>query len=469
MKAAHKFFPVVFLLFAVLLNSCADAKNITFLTPQSTITVESSQTITQYPTFAPSPILNDPASAPAAPFANKTAKLSSPYDNVKVAYNDQGWLWVWQKGSSRAITPVGLYTTLSFSSDGKKIVFTRNGELLSINSDGTNEKILINSEDLGIIAPHNPDNSIQLIWIPNTPYLIITTWQEWDITRNSNNDLYLYNFDTEQWKTVFHPGEGGRITVSPNGEYIAVVTQEKIILMNSDGSNQHTALTFEPYKFEYYPYFPRPYWSEDSQSLIIETQSMNPTLTPDTSHYPPNEPLVKVWLIPIIGTPKKILQTTEYYDLYYSPDLSKFVYVTQTRENKPAELHVVNRDGSKDQILYTTTKKDENYRHLYFYNWSPDSKSIIFDELDDKLAWMDIQNGSINTITLKPGEPPYRTSLIWLDSSHLVAYRHTIDGIWLAVPEEKYIQIAKLHDSVLSDYYFADGFDIFVGDNKPAN
>jgi hypothetical protein len=346
------------------------------------------------------------------------------------------------------------------------IVFTRNGELLSINSDGTDEKILIDSKDLGIIAPHNPDNSIELIWIPNTPYLMITTWQEWDITRDSNNDLYLYNFSTGKWETIFHPGEGGRIDVSPNGEYVAVVTQEKIMLMKSDGSNQHTSLTFEPYKFEYYPYFPQPYWSEDSQSLIIETQSINPALTPNTSHFPPNEPLVNVWRIPTNGTPQKILQTTKYHDLYFSPNLSKFVYVNQVEENKPAELHLANKDGSKDQILYTTTKESEIYRDIYFYDWSPDSKGITFDELDDKLAWMNLRNGSIKNISFPPGEPPWQTSLIWLDSSHLIAYRHTMNSIWLAVPGEEYIRIAELHDSDLNPYYFANGFDVFVANAK---
>ena len=163
-------------------------------------------------------------------------------------------------------------------------------------------------------------------------------------------------------------------------------------------------------------------------SLIIETQSVNPATTPDTSHYPPNEPLVKVWLIRVTGTPQKILQTTRYYDLYYSPDLSKFVYANQVEEAKPAELHIANKDGSKDQILYTVTKENENYRDIYFYDWSPDSKSIMFDELYDEMVWMDLRNGSIENIPLHPGEPPEQTSLIWLDSSHLVAYRHTIDA-----------------------------------------
>ena len=462
MKATRKLFFGVFLLFAIFLNSCADAKNITPLAPQNTITVKPSQTNTQYPTLTPTPIL----STPTVLHVNKTGKLPSVYDGVKVAYNDQGWLWVWENGNTKAITQIGLYTVLSFSPNGKMIVFTRNGVLYSINSDGTNERVLINSKDLGIIAPHDPDNSIELIWLPNTPYLMITTWQEWDITRNSNNDLYIYDFSTETWKTIFNPGQGGRISVSPNGEYVAVVSQEKIILMNSDGSNQHTLLTFEPYKFEYYPYFPQPYWSVDSQSLIIETQSINPALTPDTSRIPPSKPLVKVWLTDVNGTHQKIFQTTQYYDLYYSPDLSEFLYTKKVEGNKPTELHIANKDGSKDRILYTSTKEDENYRDIHLYDWSPDSKSIIFDELDDKLTWMDFRNGSIKNLSLPSKGPPYQTGLLWLDSLHLVAYRHSMDGIWLAVLEEEYIQIAKLEDADLAPFYFANGFDVFVANGK---
>jgi hypothetical protein len=458
----------MFLCFVLFLNSCTAAKNISFITPENTITVEPSQSNapTLKATLSPSPTLTNPNNPTVVPLVNITAKLPSPYDDVKVAYNDQGWLWVWENGHGRAITPAGLYTLLSFSPDGKMIVFTRSGKLLSISSDGTNERVLIDSRDLSIIAPHDPDNSIELIWIPNTPYLMITTWQEWDITRDSNNDLYLYNFNTGKWKTIFQPGAGGRIDVSPNGEYVAVVTQEKMLLMKSDGSNQHTAITFESYKFLYYPYFPQPYWSEDSQSLIIETQSINPTLTPDTSHIRPNEPLVKVWLIPVIGTPSKILETTKYYDLYYSPDLAKFVYVNQAAEDKSAELHIANKDGSDDQILYTTTKEGEYYRDIYFHDWSPDSKSIAFAELPDELAWTELRNGTIKTIHLKPVEPSERTSVIWLDSLHLVASRHAIEGIWLAVSGEEYIQIADLHDSDLDPFYFANGFDVVVANDK---
>jgi hypothetical protein len=118
MKAAQKPFPIVFLLFAVLVNSCVEAKNTTILTPQSTITVEPSQAntpyLTQRPTFTPSPAPDHPTNVTVVPLSNTTAKLSSPYENVKVAYNDQGWLWVWKNGSGRAIAPVGLYTTLLF-------------------------------------------------------------------------------------------------------------------------------------------------------------------------------------------------------------------------------------------------------------------------------------------------------------------------------------------------------------------
>ncbi len=345
MKTVYKFSPIVFLCFVLVLNSCTEAKNVAFITPENTITVEPSQTNTPIfkPTVLASPTLNNPTSV--IPLVKKTAKLPSPYENVKVAYNDQSWLWVWKNGSSKAITPIGLYSMLSFS---------------------------------------------------------------------------------------------------------------------PDGSNQRTVLTFEPYKFEYYPYFPQPFWSEDSQSLIIETQSINPALTPVISDYPPNEPLVNVWLIPVIGTPQKILQTTKYHDLYYSSDLSKFLYVKQVAEDKPTELHMANKDGSKDQILYTSTKVNENYRDISFYDWSPDSKSIIFDELDDELTWMELQNNSMKNIRLLQEEPPYLTSMVWLDSSHFVVYRHAMDGIWLAVPGEEYIQIAQLNDSDLNPYDFANGFDVFL-------
>src|SRR5258708_3174894 len=81
----------------------------------------------------PSPVATLTPIQPTPAFAS----LSS----LRIAYTNDGILWLWQKGTATPLTTSEGFPAIRFSGDGRVIAFLRNG-LWAIDSDGANERSL---------------------------------------------------------------------------------------------------------------------------------------------------------------------------------------------------------------------------------------------------------------------------------------------------------------------------------------
>jgi len=375
-------------------------------------------TPTSMPTFTRTPV-------PITPTPTSTPTLLPEFAALKIVYADQGYLWLWQNYVSTPLTIADERTTISISPDGNEIAFSRSQSLLVINTDGTGERVLVSREDLEEHIPVEPEFDPFLIdfqWIPDPRFLLLNTRYWGGPVEATREDLYLVDVQTGDWRALFTPGTGGEVYLSPDGEHIAVVSHTSIRLMDYDGSNRRTALTFEHVLYATdVPWYPEIFWEAGSASLLAVVQSVN-------SPADPSEPAM-IWRIPLDGTPIIIAQTNRNLDPIFSPDLSRYSFIERVCENQRChyELFTADLNGSNEQVYYVGSSV------IYFVEWLQDSSGFVF------------RDSAGNTILIgNVGEPPRplsfvefpenidSTSLNWIDSIHYIYWIYTREiQIWL--------------------------------------
>jgi len=310
---------------------------------------------------------------------------------------------LWQNYISKPLTTADEYTTVSISPSSRQIAFTRDKALLVINMDGTDERVLVNREDMNALFDESMKYFYYCDWM-NETYLVFYTFVDGEIGRSSRNDLYLVNVQTGEWQTIFAPGTGGMVYVSPDGVHIAVVSQTSIRLMHYDGSNQRTVLTYEHVLYATdVPWYPNMVWSADSRSLIVSVSSANA----------PNNPLepATIWRIPVEGTPTIIAQTTRDLNPLFSPDFSQYVALSNTYG-----LYVFDINGANEQ-LYTDS-------HVYWMDWLPDSSGFVYYDGTIMVGRVGEPPLPLSTVDI-PGDISW-PRIAWIDPIHYILHLEMI-------------------------------------------
>ena len=381
-------------------------------------------------------VTGNPPEASLPPTTSQPGGTSLPraFASISIAYTDEGRLWVWENGQVRSLTRVDTRTVLSFSNNGREIAFTRDGQLLVIENSGVSERVVIDADNMNVITSGDQENQVVFTWLPDNEALLVSSRDDSDLIPTHRQDLYLVNADTGEILTLFHAGEGGLAYPSPDGDWIAVASEERILLMKSDGSRASTVLVYNPTKSGGLPYIPRLSWGEDSRSLLAEIMS---------------EESMTIWRIPVQGTAWAELTTSSYKGLSFSPDHSKFAYVLEKGDlvDSPVELHIADLDGSDDETVYSAVKTD--YSGIAFRSWSPDSGSVLFTDINDEIQWMDIEDKSVLTIPEGPSLSAETTTDLWINASCVVIARQTPDAIWLSVTGEVSLQVVRFKSTDL--------------------
>jgi len=340
---------------------------------------------------------------------------------------------------------------MAFSASGEQIAFIRDGELLIINGDGTDERTLLSAQEMAAISAQNPAKLVQFSWAPGKPLLLISTLEDSGVGLQPNQDLYLLRTDTGEIVPIFAAGQGGIASPSPDRAWLAVVSQEYAILMKPDASNQKTVLTYPSFQSGYFPYIPKPYWASDSQSFLLEVRT---------------EASTAIWQIPIVGEASVIFETLSIRGLSFSPDLSMFAYILDAGIlDTPIELHIANADGSNDSVWARATHED--YTGLGFLAWAPDSQSFLYTDTVGNIQWMKVGESETQAIPIPAIEPFRATKIIWLDNDQFVIIIRSPSGIWLSAPGQQSLQIAGFPkgDFVASD--LARSYDVVVLNRFP--
>jgi hypothetical protein len=367
--------------------------------------------VIQHPSSTPFPTTIFTTTPSQTPESSPSPTLPLSFSSLRVVYSDEKNVWLWQNGVASLLTALEGYTEVKLSDDGELIAFKRDGLLWVINSDGTNERLLVNSDHLETIEPGTNDHKLvvhQFDWVADTHTLLFNTSFS-GFGGFNRDDLHLIDADTLTWKALRGAGEGGIFFIAPNGKQLVVVTPNEISLMNVNGSDYRSLLKYSQIdtSSEYY-YYAKPTWSIDSQSLVVD-------IPPREYNDHPTTALKVIWHLFVDGrSPIQISQLPAQELYLFSPDFSKLAY-SDLNTNFVNEIHIANIDGSEDMIYQSKI-------NMNFETWSPDSKYFVL-----------ISRTSRQYFLARVGDEPMLLTeqdsqdFLWIDELHFL-YKNIHNG-----------------------------------------
>jgi WD40 repeat protein len=361
-------------------------------------------TITQTSTNFPSIYVWMTQYALATPI--RTPVTPIPFRLHKV-YEKDGNLF-FQKNETQAIqlTNSGRDRNPILSEDGQKIVFYRgeaDDNVYSIDIDGTNEQLIIKSNELSIPEPGEvkgltfiADSHLLLfnIYLCN-PHPPGPHYNAPDCTVG----LYEVNTDSGETHELVSGLSGNTMqyrnfSVSPDGKYVSVAASGHIDIYSGDEIIYQNALVYEITKPD--EYLPQQYWLPDSSGLIavVATGGYNEPGTPPSGfalyRYIVGARAAKIELGVSIG------RGVGGVSLSISPDRNWVYFLRSLGETYVANL----KTGY--------TQPYEGIGRLDALQWSPDSKYFASSSSSFDMI------GSVHG----PPIPVGGYFLQWIDSSH---------------------------------------------------
>lgn len=369
-----------------------------------------------------------PEVTPSAP-AEETipgtgATLPPSGGGIAVAYAKENSLRLWSEGAgSQLLARPGQVSSLKISPDGQFIAYLRqvddfHTELWAVNRFGTDDHSLVGVADLDAMDPAGRDPGskalapYQFAWVPNSHVIAFNTRQIFEGPGVAPfEDLRLVNADSDQIATLLPAGQGGEFVFSPDSTQVAVITPNKISLINADGSNRRdgvlnyaTIVTYSEYR-----YYVRPVWATDSSSLRVAIPPADPLSNP-------RQP-TSLWTIPLDGSPaEKIGQViaAPFFgsEVMISPDLAHILYLRESGspEQNTSEIHIARLDGSQDMLYLTATL-------VQLMGWSPDSSHFVFRQGEGQ----EVKLGQILAkLASLPGGLTGVTAVTWVDAGQFL-------------------------------------------------
>ena len=180
-------------------------------------------------------------------------------------------------------------------------------------------------------------------------------------------DLWTVNTDTGKQTNLLNAGSGGVFYYAPNGSQIAIVNANSINLVNADGSNRRTALTFpQVLTYSEFVYYPNVQWALDSSVLYAVVPPADSLAKPAQS--------TTLWKIPTDGTAAAMLGavvTNPLAPLKFSPDLKQIAYLADSLDGKARnQLHLAQVSGVGDEVYRTDVSN--------ILSWAPDSSRFVY-------------------------------------------------------------------------------------------
>lgn len=223
--------------------------------------------VTLQPTFTPTPSVTPSPTLELTP-------LTVGETETALAYSGSDQIFLWQSdGTSISLNqstqPV---TAMLFSPDGNSLAFLRHGDLWMIDTTDGLETLLASPTLLDITLGANEAPEItSFVWLPDSSALIFST----AVVNQSTLVTYpagVFRASPDSPARRIIEGAGGDLTLSPDGELLAMAQPNVLLLANLDGSSLRTALTYNiAYIDETIPYTPQVVWLANSNSLLLVT------------------------------------------------------------------------------------------------------------------------------------------------------------------------------------------------------
>ncbi len=213
------------------------------------------------------------------------------------------------------------------SPDGRLVAFRLNGELWVVDTNGKNPRKLFSTEqaaEAGKILgnPSNLNFGVKdFAWLPGTKTLLFSISVGGQPGPGSLNDLYRIDVQSGTVKMLLPPGEGGAyIYPSPDGKTIALLTQDRIILVDPDGVRKGVAFAFEAIPtFSEYVLYPALQWETGAGAAYL-------TIPPQFNSILPIYP-ARIWRLPRNGSPHLVGEFwTSEEAIFVSPGSPYLIY-----------------------------------------------------------------------------------------------------------------------------------------------
>lgn len=272
--------------------------------PEATDPPEPTATLTAPPTATTEPLPSATPEATEPPAATATPDgAEGPGDGagaVVAAWVRDGDLIVKRlpDGEEVAITDLGDVVEFpEFSPDGQLILFRRQGPVATVSPDpgaevptttlwavpvdgGTPRMVLDPLAALPAVPGSGaladdlyPSDAGRLAWLPGGFQVLFSSRF---LTVNSalgNHDLWRLDLETGQLDELLPAGQGGRPTLSPDGEQVLLSAPEELAVARADGTERRTLLTFERVPtYSEWEWVPEPGWNDDGSLHVALAQ-----------------------------------------------------------------------------------------------------------------------------------------------------------------------------------------------------
>ena len=226
-------------------------------------------------------------------------------------------------------------------------------EILAVNADGTNQRLLVGQDYVQNIQPANRTVSFDFAPASHTLYFVTDQY-----------DLHRVNADSGSPMPCFRRGQRRACQLFARWPLDDALSSARdwswpVPMVQRHGSSMSGARMMASAHMG-----PEIIWAPDSAGFRMVTPT-GPQGGPDS---------MTVWYFPVNGDPVKQMSYTGPYGANLSPDGRTVVYLYYQRE--PIEVHVVSADG-KDTIFGSyASPSDVN---LGFMGWAPDSKHFLLN------------------------------------------------------------------------------------------
>jgi hypothetical protein len=392
------FLPVAALVIAVLACNLPNARTPASdaATPNQISTLIAEKLTQAALTNQPAPVVDTPV--PATP----------PATLLRVVYAKSGNIFLWDEGSgARQLTFSGEDRDAIISSDGQVIVFRRGTELWLIGADGSNERLLISVAYLASFA--SADGSAvrvaSFLFAPGSHFIFFDTLIETEVFPLPQYDLHRVDTDQGIPGPVLKAGQGGEVTFSPDGRWIALVGSESINLIQPDGAGLRKLFGFSLVStYSEWFYRPQVVWKSDSQGFY--------TVIPASQALENPKELTRFWYVPLNGEPARLAEfvAVPVWIAFprISPDGVRVLYLKPSAPN--AELHVI--DASTTDMLFTYYAVDK----FGLGDWAPDSKHFYFWIEDARAHWL----GALGQPAVPLTDTNLSESIRWIGADRLL-------------------------------------------------
>ena len=277
-----------------------------------------------------------------------------------VAWTTGGDLFLWRDGETRLLAGNGV-DRVRLAPDEQRVAFTREGALWVV--DDTGETMLFDAE--AAFEMEGAQFAIdQFEWLDETT-LLFNTFFFSEFGGSENDDLYQVDLTSGE-VTALAPG--GRFTIAPDGESVAVVVPG---LYGEDAGSIHILDSGQVFSFDAvataaeYRFFPRPQW--------IGTGVFNVAVPGVDMIYAEGDmPLVALWQIDMSGHAERTgAVSTSFFGLPQWSHDGAWLIGTQREGLDKFMLVVAEGDGS-DVMAYEMLNEPATV------TWVPDSHTFVY-------------------------------------------------------------------------------------------